>query len=82
MKQFKLDVIKEMENKVKDNREISLRECANAIGIKHIKTNDCREILLKFCKSHPEYKPVHFTDRGSLFCGGVVTEFEYEEVIA
>lgn len=83
MKQFKLDVIKEMENRIRENKEIGLRDCANTIGIKHIKTNECREILLKFCKLHPEYRPIHFVNMGSLFCGGFVTEHEYdnEEVI-
>ena len=80
MKQYKIDVIAEMEKLAEDLSEISLREAALNIGINHLKRQECCEILDVFCKKHPEYHAVRMMDTpcDSLFCSAVVTTHEYE----
>ena len=58
MKQYKLDVIAEMERMAEDLTEVSLREAALNAGINHLKRQECCEILNVFCKRHPEYHPI------------------------
>lgn len=45
MKNGKKKIVEAMVEKTKDTRIISLRETAAEMGIKHIKTEDCMDIL-------------------------------------
>lgn len=45
MKEWKEKIVEAMIDKTKDTRIISLRETAAEMGIKHIKTEDCLDIL-------------------------------------
>lgn len=45
MKEWKEQIVEAMVKKTKDTRIISLRETAAEMGIKHIKTEDCLDIL-------------------------------------
>lgn len=45
MKEWKEKIVEAMVKKTKDTRIISLRETAAEMGIKHIKTEDCLDIL-------------------------------------
>ena len=45
MKEWKEKIVEAMVEKTKDTRIISLRETASELGIKHIKTEDCMDIL-------------------------------------
>ncbi|HJI48835.1 MAG TPA: hypothetical protein OIL97_04710 [Oscillospiraceae bacterium] len=70
MKQYKIDVLKKIEEASEDKIIISLREQANACGIKHLKTQECLEIANKFLKNHPDYKMVRMmeTPYDGIFC--------------
>lgn len=45
MKEWKEKIVEAMVKKTKDTRIVSLRETAAEMGIKHIKTEDCLDIL-------------------------------------
>lgn len=70
MKQYKIDILQKLNERAKGERIISLRETANQLGIKHLKTQECLEISNLFLKKQPEYKAVKFIDNplDSLFC--------------
>lgn len=70
MKQYKIDVLEKIKAASEGDRIISLREQANACGIKHLKTQECLEIANKFIKNHPDYKMVRMmeTPFDSIFC--------------
>lgn len=82
MKQFKIDVLNEMERRAETMREIRLRGCARAVGVDHLYYQECMEIMLAFVKKHPTYKIFHDVGphgRASLFNGGMVSECEYQD---
>ena len=81
MQDWKKDVVCQME--AAGLREISLYEIARGMGIKHIKTQDARDILNAFVKRNPTYRIVKMYNSvslagGSLFTNGTVTELEYD----
>lgn len=57
MKEWKEKIVEAMVEKTKDTRIISLRETAAEMGIKHIKTEDCMDIL-NALKNVPGFHPV------------------------
>lgn len=83
MKEWKLELIKKLEEKAKDLRQVSLYDTARENGINHIKTQECREIAAAFCKSNKTYKAVQLMDptlpesTQSLFTTLVFTELDY-----
>lgn len=81
MKEWKEEVIEEMEKLAEDLKEVPIKDAAYALGIKHIKTEDCKDILLAFCKRHPEYRPVKMMRHSydSLFEAGVATMCQYDK---
>lgn len=82
MKQFKIDVLNEMERRAETQREIKIRDCALALGSNHLKYQECAEIMTAFTKKHPTYKMFHDVGaRGlnSLFVGGMVSKCEYQD---
>ena len=70
MKQYKFDIIQKLNERAQGERIISLRDTANQLGIKHLKTQECLEISNLFLKQQPEFKAVKFIDNplDSLFC--------------
>ena len=78
MKDYKLKVIKKMNELSKDYHSISLRAAANLVGIKHLKTQECHEILNKFCEINGNYKIYQLSDNplDSFFCSAFVSDNE------
>lgn len=70
MKQYKIEILKRLEKASEGDRIISLKEQANACGIKHLKAQECLEIANKFKKNHDDYKMVRMmeTPYDSIFC--------------
>lgn len=78
MKDYKIKVLNEMLKKAEENHAISIKESANKVGIKHLKTQDVQEILNAFIKARPEYKIYRLNDNplASLFCSAFVSDNE------
>lgn len=78
MKDYKLKVIKKMNELSKDYHSISLRAAANLVGIKHLKTQECHEILNKFCEINGNYKIYQLSNNplDSFFCSAFVSDNE------
>lgn len=70
MKQYKLNIINQMGELTEGEKIISLRKTALSLGIKHLKTQECLEIMNAFIKLHPDYKAVRMMDNplDSVFC--------------
>ena len=70
MKQYKLDIINQMGELTEEYKVISLRKTALSLGIKHLKTQECIEIMNAFIKLHPDYKAVRIMNNplDSVFC--------------
>ena len=85
MKQYKLDIINQMGELTEGYKVISLRKTALSLGIKHLKTQECMEIMNAFLKLHPDYKAVRMTGNplDSVFCSlwfiDKTLEFDNEE---
>ena len=69
MKQFKLDILKKIEEESIGCKVISLKEQANKCGIKHLKAQECLEIADAFLKNH-NYEIIRMmnTPNDSIFC--------------
>ena len=80
MKQYKLDVIDRMSELSKSDKIISLRDTALTLEIKHLKTQECMEIINAFLKLHPDYKAVRMmnTPLDSVFCSLCFVDKELE----
>lgn len=78
MNEYKLKIIEKMNELSKDYHSISLRAAANLVGIKHLKTQECHEILNRFCEINGEYKIYQLTDNSldSFFCSAFVSDNE------
>lgn len=68
MKEWKEKIVEAMVEKTEDTRIISLKETAAEMGIKHIKTEDCMDIL-NALKNVSGFRPVQImmTPHDSLF---------------
>ena len=84
MKQYKIDILNQMNKMSDDLVEISLREASLAVGINHLTRQECLEIGNAFVKKHPAYRLVKMNNpknvNESLFTTLVATCAEYEEV--
>lgn len=79
MKQWKEEILKELEGQTTDLREISFKDTVSKLGYKHIKRQDVLDIALAFTKRNPTYKAIRFIEEKSLFNGLVFTELDYSE---
>jgi len=82
MKKWKIELLKELNLKATEEREISLKETAANVGIKKIKHNDVLEIACKFLTTNGDYRPIKMLDnkqdKRSLFDMLVFSELEYD----
>lgn len=85
MKQWKLDILKELNKKAIGYREISFYEVAKKLGYNHIARQDVRDIEIAFLRENPTYKAFRFVKNPrkinpteSLFQTLVLSECEYE----
>ena len=85
MQEWKLEIVKELDKKSEELREIRFYDVACEMGYNHIKVNDVKDIATRFLKEHPTYKAVRFvknpkkvSSTESLFTTLVLTECEYE----
>lgn len=78
MKDYKIKVLNEMLKTAEENHAVSVKESANKVGIKHLKTQEVHEILNAFVKEKPEYKIYRLNDNplASLFCSAFVSDNE------
>ncbi|MEE0875621.1 MAG: hypothetical protein UIH27_19530 [Ruminococcus sp.] len=78
MKEIKVNVINELEKLTADYHSVQLRRAALNVGIKHLKTQDCHEILNAFTKAHPEFTVYKLDDNtnASFFCSAFVSDNE------
>lgn len=79
MKEWKEKIVEAMIDKTKDRRIISLRETAAEMGIEHVKTEDCLDIL-NALKNVPGYRPIQImmNPRDSLFVSLNLVDNELE----
>lgn len=70
MKEYKLQIIEELNKKARETKIISLRETAIECGCKHLKTQECLEIANAFLKNNNDYKMVRMMNNkyDSIFC--------------
>lgn len=64
MKEFKLDIINKIVEMAVSDRIISLYEVGTSLGHKHIKSQDCRDIMGAVLKQLPGYKAVKMVSPG------------------
>ena len=82
MKAWKEALLSALETEAETLKEVSFYDVAKANGYNHIKADDVRDIMGKFCKLHPEYRQiVKLNSEGphSLFVHGYLTMLEYED---
>ena len=77
MKECKINVLNELERLTADYHSVQLRRAALNIGIKHLKTQECHEIINAFIKAHPDFKAYQLDDKNaSFFCSAFVSDNE------
>lgn len=78
MKEYKINVLNELERLTADYHSVQLRRAALNIGIKHLKTQECHEIINAFIKAHPDFKAYQLDDdkSASFFCSAFVSDNE------
>lgn len=78
MKQYKIEVLNEMVRLSDECHAVKLQTAANNVGIKHLKTQEVKEILNAFVKKKPEFKICQLADNplDSLFVSAFVTDNE------
>lgn len=78
MKDYKIAVLNEMEKLSSEFHAIKIRTAAQNVGIKHLKTQECEEVLNAFVKKHNDYKIYKLADnpKDSLFCAAFVSDNE------
>ncbi len=78
MKEFKMNVLNEMINLTNELHAVKIQTAANNIGIKHLKTQEVKEILNAFVKVKPEFKIYQLADNplASLFTSAFVSDNE------
>lgn len=77
MKEYKIQIIEKLEENAKEVNAVLLRKAAIECGYKHIKTQDCYDIINGFLKRNPEYKVYMFGDAsGSVFCNAFLSANE------
>ena len=63
MQEWKLEIVKELDKKSEELREIRFYDVAREMGYNHIKVNDVKDIATRFLKEHPTYKAVRFVKK-------------------
>ena len=78
MKEYKTAVLNELEKLTTDFHSVQLRRAALNVGVNHLKTQECHEVLNAFTKTHPEFKVYQLADnpKDSLFCSAFVSDNE------
>lgn len=78
MKEYKINVLNELERLTTDYHAVQLRRAALNVGINHLKTQECHEILNAFTKAHPEFTIYQLDDNAndSFFCSAFVSDNE------
>lgn len=78
MKEYKISVLNELEKLTADYHSVQLRRAALNVGINHLKTQECHEVLNTFTKNHPEFKVYQLADnpQDSFFCSAFVSDNE------
>ena len=78
MKECKINVLNELERLTADYHSVQLRRAALNIGIKHLKAQECHEIINAFIKAHPDFKAYQLDDdkSASFFCSAFVSDNE------
>lgn len=78
MKEFKTEIINQLNETAKTDRVIYFSEFCKEHEIKHIASKDVREIVNAFLKANPDYKAYHDVSNptNSLFCGLILAEKE------
>lgn len=76
MKEYKITVLNELERLANDYHSVQLRRAAMNVGINHLKTQECHEILNAFIKAHPEFAVYQLSDNAndSFFCSAFVSD--------
>lgn len=76
MKEYKVNVLNELEKLTNDIHSVQLRRAALNVGVNHLKRQECFEILNSFVKLHPEYKIYQLADnpKDSFFCSAFVSD--------
>lgn len=77
MKEWKIQVIEQLEANCKEVNAVLLRKAAIECGFKHIKVGDCFDIINGFLRRNSEYK-VYMLDGNteSVFCNAFFTANE------
>ena len=60
MQEWKLEIVKKLDEKSEELREIRFYDVAREMGYNHIKVNYVKDIATRFLKEHPTYKAVRF----------------------
>lgn len=78
MKEYKVKVLNELERLTAEYHAVQLRRAALNVGVNHLKTQECHEILNAFTKNHPEFFVYRLADNAndSLFCSAFVSDNE------
>ena len=78
MKDYKVTVLTELEKLTADYHSVQLRRAALNVGINHLKTQECHEILNAFTKDHPEFTVYQLDDnpKASFFSSAFVSDNE------
>lgn len=78
MTNTKVMILNELTKLTNDYHAVMLRRAALNVGVKHLKTQECHEVLNAFTKEHPEFKIYQLADNptASLFCSAFVSDNE------
>lgn len=78
MKDYKLNIISELEKLTAEYHAVMLRRAALNVGINHLKTQEAHEVMDAFVKAHPEFKIYELSDNphASFFCAAFVSDNE------
>lgn len=78
MKDYKINVLNELESLTNGYHSVQLRRAALNVGINHLKRQEYVEILNSFIKSHHAFKIYQFADnpKDSFFCSAFVSDNE------
>lgn len=84
MKEYKISVLNELEKLTADYHSVQLRRAALNVGVNHLKTQECHEVLNAFTKNHPEFKVYQLADnpQNSFFCSAFVSDNETPPIVS
>ena len=78
MTNTKVMILSELENLTNNYHAVMLRKAALNVGVNHLKTQECHEVLNAFTKKHPDFKIYQLADNAndSFFCSAFVSDNE------